>query len=141
MSAPFALLTFVAKPAPTVVTGGFGGGFLDICRDSWSGWRNDRSSPRERKADVEVLVQASPDEVQQQVKEVVQEVAKDRPEVQLQLVSYLNQIPSVARRSLSRRDDPSGRTVPPSMPLTKAEDLAAVLPRLPRFKQIGRAHV
>jgi formylglycine-generating enzyme required for sulfatase activity/tetratricopeptide (TPR) repeat protein len=129
-----ALLKFVAKSALNVVTGGFGGDFLEMCQDIWSNWGKGRSE-QQRKADLEALVQAPPAEVQRQVREVVREVAKDQsPQVQFQLESYLNQVPTATRQSLRRRDDPHGRTVPPSMPLTKAEDLATVLPRLPRFK-------
>src|SRR5436305_665176 len=129
MRAPFILLKLVAKSALNAVSGGVGGDFLDMCHDIWSGWGKDRSA-QQRKADVEALVQAQPEYVKQQVKETIRELAADQPaDIQLQLESYLNQIPAVARRSLSRRDDPQGRTVPPSIPLTKAEDLVAVLPR------------
>ena len=134
MSAPLALLRFVAKSALNVVTGGVGGDFLDMCHDLWNGWGKGRSE-QQRKADVEALVQAPPAEVQKQAREAAREVARDQsPDVQFQLESYLNQVPAVARQSLRRREDPRGHTLPPSMPLARPEDLAAVLPRPPRFK-------
>jgi hypothetical protein len=135
MKAPLAIIKFIAKSALNAVSGGVGGDFLDMCHDIWSSWGKDRNA-QQRKADVEALVQAQPEDVNQQVKDVVREVAGDRPaDVQLQLEAYLNQVPEVARRSLSRHGAPLGRTVPPSMPLTKANDLAAVLPRFKPGKE------
>jgi serine/threonine protein kinase len=105
-----------------------------MCHEIWSNWGRSRND-QQRKADLEALVQAPPAEVQQQARLVVREVAANQPPaIQFQLESYLNQVPPATRRSLRRREDPRGRTVPPNLPLTRAEDLAAVLPRLSRFK-------
>jgi tetratricopeptide (TPR) repeat protein len=140
MLAPLALLKFVARATLNAIGGGVGGDFAvevlpDIARDVWRWWGKDRSEA-ERKADVHALVQAPAGDVQQQVKEIVREVAGDRPpDERLTLETYLKEIPSVARQSLRRRDDPRGVTVPANMPLQKAEDLLPFLPqRLPRFK-------
>ncbi|MBI1917418.1 MAG: tetratricopeptide repeat protein, partial [Planctomycetes bacterium] len=140
MRAPFVLLKFVAKSALNAVGFGVAGDFAmevlpQMSRDIWGGWAKDRNEA-ERKADVQALVEAPSDEVKQQVKEVVRVVAGDKPaDVQLQLETYLNQVPSVARQSLRRRDDPRGRTIPPGMSLQRPDDLLPFLPpRLPRFK-------
>lgn len=59
-----------------------------------TGWGKNRSDA-ERKDDVQALVQAPATEVQKQAREVVREVAGDKPaELQLRLESYLVQIPS-----------------------------------------------
>src|SRR5213080_3674048 len=98
MQAPLSLLKFVAKAALNAVGFGVAGDFAmevlpQMSRDVWGGWGKDRSEDQ-RKADVQALVQAPPAEVRQQAKEVVREVAADRPaEVQLQLETYLNQLP------------------------------------------------
>jgi hypothetical protein len=140
MLAGLALLKFVAKATLNAIGGGVGGDFAvevlpDLARDVWQWWGKDRSEA-ERKADVQALVQAPAADVQRQVREVVREVAADRPaEERLRLETYLNEIPAVARQSLRRRDDPRGVTVPAAMPLQQAEDLLPFLPRrLPRFK-------
>jgi tetratricopeptide (TPR) repeat protein len=140
MSAPLAFLKFVAKAALNAVGGGIAGQLAvevlpEIARDVWRWWGKDRSEAQ-RRAEVQALVQAPAADVQRQVKDIVLEVAGTAPaEQQLQLETYLNEIPSAARQSLIRRDDPRGVTVPPSMPLQKAEDLLPFLPqRLPRFK-------
>src|SRR4051794_28386117 len=119
MQTPLALLKFVAKAALNAVGFGVAGDFaMDVLpqmsRDIWGSWAKDRNEA-ERKADVQALVEARPDEVKQHVKEAVREVAGDQPStVQLQLETYLCQVPTVVQKSLRRRDDPSGSTIPPS---------------------------
>jgi serine/threonine protein kinase len=51
------------------------------------------------------------------------------------VADYLAQAPAMARRSLRRPSDPTGRTVPPGLAPRRAEDLLGILPpRLPHFK-------
>jgi hypothetical protein len=140
MKTSLALLKLVAKAALNAISGGVAGDFVldvlpEMSRDIWGRWGKDRSEA-EGKAEVQALVEAPAAEIQQQVKDAVQEVAGDRPaEVQLQLETYLNQIPTVARQSLRRREDPRGITVPPNRSLQTPADLMPFLPaRLPRFK-------
>jgi Protein kinase domain len=53
--------------------------------------------------------------------------------------AYLNQVPGRIQSSLRRPDDPSGRTVPPSLVLRRAEELKQLLPeRMPRFQAGAR---
>src|SRR5205823_751819 len=67
---------------------------------------------------------------------VVKEIAADQPEsVRQTVTNYLTLMPGAIHRSLRRPSDPSGKTVPPQLSLTKADDLIRLLPpRLPRFK-------
>jgi ribosomal protein L9 len=144
MPAALALLKFVARAALNAVGAGMAGDFAmdvlpDMMKDVWRLWAKDRNEAQ-RKADVVALVQTPASEVQRQVKEVVQEVVREAGgpvpiDQQLRLETYLNEIPSVARQSLMRRDDPRGLTVPSHMTFQKPEDLGVLLPpRLPRFK-------
>jgi eukaryotic-like serine/threonine-protein kinase len=144
MRSPLAFLRFVAKAVLNAIGFGVGGDFAvevlpEIAKDVWERWGKDRTEAQ-RRADVQALVQTPAADVQQQVKEAVREVVQEAAwavsaDRQLQLETYLNEIPSVARQSLIRRDDPHGRTVPSHMSLRQPEDMLAFLPqRLPRFK-------
>lgn len=136
MRTPLVLLKFVAKSALNAVGFGVAGDFAtEVIPHLWSSWGKERSE-EQRKADVQALVQAPAAEVQQQAREVVHEIAGNQPpDLQFKLLTYLSEIPAVARQSLRRPADPHGRTVAPSVRLQKAEDLLPILPqRLPRFK-------
>jgi len=53
----------------------------------------------------------------------------------LAVLSYLHQVPATVQRSLRRAADPSGKTLPPGLDLSKGEDLLPFLPtHLSRFK-------
>ncbi len=83
------------------------------------------------------LAQAPADEIRRQAEEVAAEVvpAEAPPEARTILAAYLQQMPAVIRRTLTRRDDPTGRTVPASLRLDSAADVQPFLPvRPPRFK-------
>lgn len=55
------------------------------------------------------------------------------------LETYLRQVPGRIQCSFRRLDDPTGRTVPPGLPLRRAEDLELLLPeRLPRMQTGAR---
>jgi serine/threonine protein kinase len=85
---------------------------------------------------VEAAAQAPIEEIKEEAAEVAREVAADQPvEVQLKLAAYLQQVPAVIRQSLKRPTDPTGKSVPVSFTIKKAEDLLQFLPsRLPRFQ-------
>jgi hypothetical protein len=70
------------------------------------------------------------------VEAALEELAANHPEAERQSVrAYLAQVPGKLQASLRRKDDPTGRTVPPDLPLRRAEDLLPILPgRMPRFK-------
>jgi formylglycine-generating enzyme required for sulfatase activity len=53
-----------------------------------------------------------------------------------QLANYMGAVPDATRQSLKRREDPTGRTVPPDFQLRQASDLIKLLPpRPPRFRE------
>jgi serine/threonine protein kinase len=107
----------------------------DIAAETWEAYLKDGGAA-EAAAELESLAQAATDQMQTAVKDVVRQVASDCSEaVQEAIAAYLTQVPAAIRRSLRRPSEPSGRTVPPGHPLTRAEDLAQLLPpRAPRFK-------
>jgi serine/threonine protein kinase len=100
----------------------------------WKWWTK-RKEAKERRAELEALAQATAAEVRTAVKEVVAELAGDRPPAeQARLEAYLLAVPAQLRRTLRRPSDTSGRTVPPDLVLAREEDLVPLLPaRAPRF--------
>jgi hypothetical protein len=106
---------------------GFG---LDVPADddAWSDWRPDKEPLR--RAELEAAARLSAPEVRAQAAEVVRDVAAGHPElVARQAALWLEALPDRLRRALSRTDDPSGRTVPPDLPLRGPHDLLALLSR------------
>lgn len=83
---------------------------------------------------------ATPDETKRSAEAVAAEVAAQQvpplpPDAQLALASYLAQVPSAVRQTMKRPADPTGKTVPPSFTLKKADQLVTMLPtRLPSLK-------
>ncbi len=111
----------------------FGEALYDIAKDALGEWKRRRQAAVDRRAELEALAQAGPAEVRQQAQAVAAAVAP--PEMQTALSDYLERLPGVVRRSLSRPEDPSGRTAPAALPLDKPEDLVPFLPpRPPRFR-------
>jgi hypothetical protein len=120
------------KGRVNAVTSGIGGDLLDSI---WAEW--DRGTDaRQRREEVEALAQMSYQQARQQAAAAVAEEVTDEPiELRLVLTSFLTQMPSQARRSLRRPNDPAGTTVPPELTPRRGEDLKGLLPdRLPRFK-------
>ena len=101
-----------------------------------------RAAKREQQltSDLQEVVQADPPRIRDEARQIAQEVAAGRPEEEIrQLEAYLSQVPGVARQSLRRPQDPTGKTVPSTLNLEDPIQLATVLPRrTPRFK-IGDA--
>ena len=85
--------------------------------------------------DVEQMVQAGIDEVRCDAQQIAQEVLTGRPAEEVkQLAQYLAQVPAVARQSLKRPDDLSGKSVPAQLDLRDPLQLGNLLPRrLPQF--------
>jgi formylglycine-generating enzyme required for sulfatase activity len=140
MHTPVALLRFVGKALLNTAGAGLAGEFMvevlpEVVKDVWTWWSRERDESQ-RRAEIEALVLAPPDELRQTVSRLVNELAADQPrEVRQALAGYLNQVPATIRHSLRRPEDPSGTTLPARLPLQKAEDLLPFLPvRLPRFK-------
>jgi serine/threonine protein kinase len=96
----------------------------------------DESRDAELRADLEAVAQAPPEQVRDAAQRVVREIAADQPaEVQINLVSYLSQLPAAIRQSLRRPSDPSSTTVPATLSFRQPADLIPFLPaRLPHFK-------
>jgi tetratricopeptide (TPR) repeat protein len=104
-----------------------------ICADVYRGWKESRPNEAQRREDLETLASAHAEEVRRHAETVAAEVAP--PEVREALTGYLQQIPAVIRRTLTRRDDPSGKSVPAGMRLDSPEAIVPFLPeRRPRFK-------
>src|SRR5262245_13396948 len=140
MSATVVLLRCVGRAVLNAVGGGIAGDLVcdllpDVAQNTWSGWSKDRTE-QERQAELVSLAQASDDQVRRWVQQTVQEVAGDRPEeVKQSLSAYLLQVPGAIRANMRRPTDPTGRTVPTSVTLRKANDLLPLLPsRRPRFR-------
>jgi serine/threonine protein kinase len=112
----------------------FGEALYDVAEGTWEELRHQREE--EARAALEEAAQASPAEAAAAAEDVVREVAADQPEeVRRALRDYLAQVPATVRQSLRRSADPSGRTVPNTLALRRADDLLPFLPaRLPRFR-------
>jgi serine/threonine protein kinase len=112
----------------------FGEALFDIARDAMGEWLQARRSAVERRAELEQLANTTPAAARQQAETVAAEVARSAPE-RAALAGYLERLPGVVRRSLSRPDDMTGRTVPATLPLECPEHLVPFLPpRPPRFR-------
>jgi serine/threonine protein kinase len=92
---------------------------------------------KEQQAALAAVAAAGVEEVRREAAKAVAEIRQEvdlPPEAEAQLTLYLERVPSAVRQSLRRPEDPSGRTVPPTMTLNRPEQIAAMLPtRLPRF--------
>lgn len=121
----------VVKNAPRMLLSGlpFGETLYDIARDVLAELEQRRKSAAELRQEVEALAQADPAEVRRQAQAVAK--AKAPPELQAKLSDYLERLPGVIRRSLSRPDDPRGCSVPARLPLSEPEDLIPFLPFRP----------
>src|SRR5262245_430705 len=98
MGLPLALLKVVGKGVLNAVGAGVAGDIVadvlpEVARDVCAWWKKGRT-PEEQRAEVRALAQASPAEVREAVRNVVADVAADRPpEVQKALALYLSQVP------------------------------------------------
>jgi parallel beta-helix repeat protein len=111
----------------------FGEALWDIAADAVAVLREKRQQEEIRLA-LQEAARATPEEVQQELAAVVPEL-HPAEEVQIQLTTYLSQLPALVRRSLRRPADPAGLTVPPGPVLTKPEQVLAILPaRMPRYR-------
>jgi hypothetical protein len=99
-----------------------------------------RASGREadQVAAIAAAAGAGIEETRQEAQGVVEELALAHslpPEAQINLVSYLSQVPSVVRQTLKRPSDPAGKTVPATFSLRQHLLGLTMLPqRLPSLK-------
>jgi serine/threonine protein kinase len=98
-------------------------------------WWGKKGREEQRRKELEALAGMTSQQVKEAVREVVADLAKDHPPAtQAKLEGYLMAVPAQIRRTLRRPSDSAGLTVPPDLRLSKAEDLAPLLPpRPPRF--------
>jgi hypothetical protein len=141
MSASLAFLRFVAKAALNHVGFGVGGDFAvevlpEIARAVWGWWGQGRSDAQLR-CELQEVALLSPVEVKSQTAQVAAEVAAQHPEKQQELAIYLSLIPSAIRRSLRRPSDPTGTTIPDTLPLSRHDHLMPFLPLRPPHFQPG----
>lgn len=134
------LMKYVARAALNVGGAGVLGDVVfeflpELARKAW-GWWSGETDEKQRIADVQQLTQMSQQEAVVQAQAVVQAEAQNvSEEIQLELISYLTQMPDSIRQSQRRPADPSGRTVSPGLSLSRATDLVPLLPvHLPRYK-------
>jgi serine/threonine protein kinase len=108
---------------------------VDVADMLWDFWGKVVPTEEERRQVIQQIALTPPEEFTAEVDAVVDELSADAAEDSLELVkTYLHQIPKSIQRSLRTQADPTGKTVPPSLSLRSASDLAALLPRrLPRF--------
>jgi serine/threonine protein kinase len=147
MRTPLALLKYIAKALLNAVGGQLLGDAVDfildvlpeMAHDVQEWWGRDRNA-EQRRAEIEALARAHVAQLRQAVSEAVEEAAADEPApVRQALAGYLTQVPPTIRRALRRPGDPSGTTVPPTLPLHRPEDLLPFLPtHLPRFRPGAR---
>ena len=123
---PLALLRCIAKAALKHAANVVGFGLGDVAGQIWNEWDKEKEDAA-RQAELQALVQMAAGEFRQQVEAVVREVAAEQPaEVQERLSLCLQQVPDLLRLSFQRPDDEEGRTVPPSIQLHQASDLATL---------------
>jgi len=140
MRAAFGIVKAVGKAALNVAGGGFMGDVLvhalpAIAQNAWEGWRRDRDDKQQRE-DVQAIVRMAANEIRDEVRKVIQEIAPDRsPEIQLELEQFLTQIPVALRQSLKSQADPTGHSLPLDFVIDSPDVLLSILPsRLPKFK-------
>ena len=87
-------------------------------------------------ADVEEMLQASQAEIVADAQTITLELAGNHSDDELvQLKLWLTHVPSIARQSLKRPADPTGKSVAPQLNLSDPQQLLTLLPqRRPRFK-------
>jgi serine/threonine protein kinase len=112
-----------------------GAAIYDIAEDACERLR-EHAQEEQLRGLVAAAVHASPAEVRREAASVVLELIADQPrEVQINLELYLSQIPAAIRQSLKRPADPTGKSVPVNFSIKRPEDLLQFLPtRLPRFQ-------
>jgi formylglycine-generating enzyme required for sulfatase activity len=87
-------------------------------------------------ADLQEVVRADARQVAGEARQIAREVAAGRSNEEIhQVETWLSQIPGVARQSLRRPQDPTGKTVPNTIDLGDPVQFANLLPqRAPYFK-------
>jgi WD40 repeat protein len=117
------------KYGANIAGGGIAG---NVVVDVWDGWEKHKKSERERQAELEALARQPVGELKNEVAQIVHEVAREQPpDVQEALSQYLLQVPEKLC-SLDHPADPNGASVFEHMSLSRAQDIAGLLPTLQR---------
>jgi serine/threonine protein kinase len=135
MSKALIVLKCVSKGFLNVISGGVLGEVLGVANNIWDELEKE-ATEEERLADLQLLAQASAQEMRGSVEQVVREVAQGQTDqIKGQLGAYLLTVQAQVRRSFRSPSDPTGTTMPVGVTLRSAGDLASLLPpRLPRFR-------
>lgn len=132
MSFLWSVAQILVKNAANSLGFGLGDSVVEI----WEAWKGKTPAAQQRLAEVEEVARLSPSEATALSRQIVLELAADRPDsFREPIVSLMTRIPEAMRRSLRRPDDASGMTLRPSTVLEGPESLRALLPtNAPRFK-------
>jgi hypothetical protein len=143
MRAPAAFLRFVAKAALNAVGFGIAGDFAveflpELARDVWDWWGKGQP-PQQLRQELQAVAGVSDEEARRLAAEAVAQEATGQPEpVKTAVAAYLTRVPAAIRASQRRPADPTGRTVSPSLVLSRPEHLAPLLPQTPPRFQAGQ---
>lgn len=108
---------------------------FDIAADAIERYGRSRQEARIRQ-DAEQVFQATMEQVRQEAQQIAREVLpQGLAEEVARLEHFLTQVPAVARQSLKRPGDRTGKTIPPHLDLLDPIQLVGLLPRrLPLFQ-------
>jgi len=142
MGTSFIFLRVFARVTVSVLGAGDLGALLadslaEIAENVWNEWAKGRQE-KELKAEIEALLQSSPEAVRGEVNQIVEELAGNSPEkVKRALHGYLCRVPESIRQVTRRPSDLTGVTIPPCLVLRRSSDLLQLLPRKPPRFQPG----
>ncbi len=115
-----------------------GGALIEVVEfgaDVWERWKKQNPAEADPREELQALAHATAERVEAAVQAAIQDEAAGQPAaVKRKLTTYLIQVQVQVRHTLYRPTDPEGRTVPPDLRLSSAENLLPFLPPdLPRF--------
>jgi formylglycine-generating enzyme required for sulfatase activity len=133
MHMPVTLLMAIGKAALNVAGVGLVGDAAEIATAAWSYWKK---SPDGRLDEIEAIITAGDEEIASAAEHVAAEVAAEQPDpVRMRLANFLKLVPNRIRQTQRRPADLSGRTIRPSLEVSRPEDMVALIPGgFPRFK-------
>ncbi len=110
----------------------FGEAAYELAESALEEWKQQQASGEDRREELDLLIQASADEIRRQAEEVADEVAP--PDAQEELTAFLERLPSFLRHTLAHSRKVTG-SQSTNRGLETPEDLLLLLPlRPPRFK-------
>lgn len=104
-----------------------GDALFEMAKDASEEWRRRLRDAKQRQLEMAQLAQMTASQIQAASYEVAVAVTQDPAEREA-VAGYLNQLPAQAKRTLSRPEDMSGRTVPAALLFNTPEDLSPFLP-------------